>query len=97
MRKIEDFAKNVAKDIHARKLDYEFAEKLPVKEIISHLEEHHFNVLGVVIKDTDGACMWDTKIGWNPTDRDILGEFVDAGKDSNIWLSFTCILLEMYY
>jgi len=67
-----------------RKLDYEFAKKLPTQEIINHLEEHHFNVLGIVIKDTDGACMWDTKIGWNPTDRDILGEFIDAGKDSNI-------------
>ncbi|MBN2154425.1 MAG: hypothetical protein JW776_00090 [Candidatus Lokiarchaeota archaeon] len=67
-----------------RKLDYEFAEQIPVKEIITHLEEHHFNVLGVVIKDTDGACLWNTKIGWNPTNRDILGEFVDAGKDSNI-------------
>jgi hypothetical protein len=67
-----------------RKLDYNFAENLPVKDIIHHLEEHHFNVLGVVIKDTDGACMWDTKIGWNPIDRDVLGEFVDAGKDSNI-------------
>ncbi len=67
-----------------RKLDYEFAEELPVKEIINHLEEHHFNVLGVVIKDTDGACLWETNIGWNPTERDILGEFIDVGKDSNI-------------
>jgi hypothetical protein len=67
-----------------RKLDYNFAEKLPVKQIINHLEKHYFNVLGIVIKDTDGACLWDTKIGWNPTDRDILGEFIDAGKDNNI-------------
>jgi hypothetical protein len=75
-----------------RKLDYEYAEKeLDVNEVMDKLEECHFNVFGLVIKDTDGACMWDTKIGWNPTDRDILGEFCDAGKDRNIkiMLSFT--------
>ena len=75
-----------------RKLDYEFAEKeLNAKEIMDKLEECHFNVLGLVIKDTDGACMWDTKFGWNPIDRDILGEFCDAGKDRNIKImaSFT--------
>lgn len=74
-----------------RKLNYEFAEKLPINEIMDKLEDHHFNVLGVVIKDTDGACMWDTDRGWNPTGRDILGEFVDAGKDRQIKImaSFT--------
>lgn len=59
-----------------RKLDYEFAEnQLDIKKIMDKLEECHFNTLGLVIKDTDGACVWDTKIGWNPTNRDILGEF----------------------
>lgn len=75
-----------------RKLDYEFAEmKLNIKEIINKLEEAHFNTLGIVIKDTDGACTWDTKVGWNPTNRDILGEFCDAGTESNIKInvSFT--------
>lgn len=74
-----------------RKLDYEFTKELPILEIMDRLEEHHFNVLGLVIKDTDGACMWDTKVGWNPTERDILGEFVDAGKDRQIkiMVSFT--------
>jgi hypothetical protein len=75
-----------------RKLDYEFAEKhLDIKGIMDKLENSHFNILGLVIKDTDGACVWDTKIGWNPTNRDILGEFCDAGKDRNIHLlvSFT--------
>ncbi len=75
-----------------RKLDYEYAEKgLNVKEIVEKLIECHFNVLGIVIKDTDGACMWDTKAGWNPTGRDILGEFSDAIKDTNLHLdvSFT--------
>jgi hypothetical protein len=75
-----------------RKLDYEFAEKdLKPKEVIKKLEEYHFNVLGLVIKDTDGACLWDTQKGWNPTGRDLLGEFCDAGKDYNIKImaSFT--------
>jgi hypothetical protein len=75
-----------------RKLDYEFAEKkLNIKEILDKLQEYHFNALGLVIKDTDGACMWDTKIGWNPTNRDILGEFCDEIKDRNmhIIVSFT--------
>ncbi|HUW90173.1 MAG TPA: hypothetical protein VMV43_06585 [Candidatus Nanopelagicaceae bacterium] len=75
-----------------RKLDYEYAEKgLNVKEVMDKIEESHFNVFGLVIKDTDGACMWDTKVGWNPVNRDILGEFCDAGKDRNIRImaSFT--------
>jgi hypothetical protein len=75
-----------------RKLDYEFVEKdLNVVEIMDKLEDNHFNVLGLVIKDTDGACLWGTKIGWNPTNRDLLGEFCDAGEDRNIKImtSFT--------
>ncbi|MFX1569906.1 MAG: hypothetical protein ACFFCV_16250 [Promethearchaeota archaeon] len=75
-----------------RKLDYEFAEKdLNILEIMNKLEEAHFNTLGIVIKDTDGACTWDTKVGWNPTDRDILGEFCDFGKEKDIKInvSFT--------
>ena len=75
-----------------RKLDYEYAErKLNVIEVMDKLENHHINLLGLVIKDTDGACMWDTKAGWNPTNRDILGEFCDAGKDRSIkiMVSFT--------
>jgi len=68
-----------------RKLDYEFAEKkLNVLEVMDKLEECHFNTFGLVIKDTDGACTWDTSAGWNPTNRDLLGEFCDAGKDRNI-------------
>ncbi len=75
-----------------RELDYEFAEKgLNVKEIMNKLDAAHINILGVVIKDTDGACMWNTKAGWNPTGRDILGEFCDAAKDYNLYVmaSFT--------
>ncbi|MFW9939158.1 MAG: hypothetical protein ACFFD5_16045, partial [Candidatus Thorarchaeota archaeon] len=103
--KIEQFKKKFgAKKIYAmglmpvrgpkgfRKLDYEFAEKgLNVKEVMDKLEECHFNVFGLVIKDTDGACLWNTAIGWNPTGRDILGEFYDAAKerDIKIMVSFT--------
>jgi hypothetical protein len=75
-----------------RKLNYEFAEKmLNVNEIMDKLQDNLFNVLGLVIKDTDGACVWDTNAGWNPTNRDLLGEFCDAGKDRNIniLVSFT--------
>jgi hypothetical protein len=75
-----------------RKLDYEFAEKnLNVISIMNKLEECHFNTFGLVIKDTDGACTWETKVGWNPIKRDLLGEFCDAGKDRNIHIlvSFT--------
>ena len=75
-----------------RKLDFEFAEKeLNVKEVMDKLEECHFNVLGLVIKDTDGACLWNTHKGWNPTGRDILGEFCDGGKERGIKImaSFT--------
>ena len=75
-----------------RKLDYEFAKnQLNVKDVMNKLEQNHVNFLGLVIKDTDGACAWNTDIGWNPTHRDILGEFCDAAKDYNIKLivSFT--------
>ncbi|GAB4308391.1 MAG: hypothetical protein Kow0069_06610 [Promethearchaeota archaeon] len=67
-----------------RKLDYEFAadpRRLNVKEIVEKCYDHGFNAIGVVIKDTDGACLWDTQVGWNPTGRDVLGEFVDAAGD----------------
>jgi hypothetical protein len=68
-----------------RKLDYEFAErKLNVREVMDKIESAHFNVFGLVIKDTDGACLWDTDVGWNPTNRDILGEFCDEGKERKI-------------
>ncbi len=75
-----------------RKLDYEFAEKkLNVIGVMNKLEECHFNTFGLVIKDTDGACTWETNTGWNPIKRDLLGEFCDAGKDRNIHImvSFT--------
>ncbi|MFW9948720.1 MAG: hypothetical protein ACFFKA_01175 [Candidatus Thorarchaeota archaeon] len=75
-----------------RKLDYEFAEKyLNPKNVMENLDKCHFNVLGLVIKDTDGACLWGTQRGWNPTGRDLLGEFCDLTNDYNIkiMVSFT--------
>ncbi|TXT56365.1 MAG: hypothetical protein BAJALOKI2v1_570013 [Promethearchaeota archaeon] len=74
-----------------RKLDYEYAKKIQVNEILQKIVQAHFNVLGLVIKDTDGACLWDTHAGWNPTERDILGEFCDAAEDFGIKIivSFT--------
>ncbi|MHA1733360.1 MAG: hypothetical protein ACTSU5_15545 [Promethearchaeota archaeon] len=67
-----------------RKLDYEWASdptKLNIPEIVEKCYDAGFNGIGVVIKDTDGASLWDTEVGWNPTGRDILGEFVDACND----------------
>ena len=75
-----------------RKLDYEFARnQMNVDKIMNKLNEHHINFLGLVVKDTDGACLWDTEYGWNPIQRDILGEFCDAGDEFNIRIivSFT--------
>jgi hypothetical protein len=75
-----------------RKLDYEYAKNdLNVKKILDKLEKSHFNLIALTIKDADGACLWDTKLGWNPTNRDILGEFCDALKDRAMLLavSFT--------
>ena len=79
-----------------RKLDYEFAEKqLDVKEVMNKMEECHFNIFGLVIKDTDGACTWNTDAGWNPTGRDILGEFCDAAIDRNIKIIRIAAILTM--
>ncbi len=76
-----------------RQLDYFFCrDKINVKRIVDKCSDAGFNTIGVVIKDTDGACIWDTKIGWNPTGRDILGEFCDYGQthgDMKVFASFT--------
>ncbi len=58
-----------------RKLDYEFVEKLNPTEIISKVIDHGFNAFGLVVKDTDGATLSKTKVGWNPTGRDLVEEF----------------------
>ncbi|MFX0103568.1 MAG: putative glycoside hydrolase [Candidatus Hodarchaeota archaeon] len=84
------------------RLDYDFASKrsggLDPRAITAKCAEHGINMLGIVVKDTDGACCWDTSIGPNPTGRDILGEFVDAASETNVAenatmkvvVSFTC-------
>ncbi len=75
-----------------RQLDYFFCrDKINVKQIVSKCADTGFNTIGVVIKDTDGACIWDTKVGWNPTGRDILGEFCEYTQHYNmkVFASFT--------
>ncbi len=79
-----------------RELNYHWAEdpnKLVPKKIVEKSYEYGINSIGIVIKDNDGACVWDTDIGWNPTKRDILGEFIDIAKDYNmrVFVSFTAL------
>ncbi|MHA1681600.1 MAG: family 10 glycosylhydrolase [Promethearchaeota archaeon] len=58
-----------------RKLDYEFAKTLDPEEIIKKCVDNNYNGFGLVVKDTDGALMSNTKVGWNPTGRDLTREF----------------------
>jgi hypothetical protein len=77
-----------------RQLDYDYCrDRMNVKEIMDRLQDTHMNALGVVIKDTDGACLWNTKVGWNPTGRDVLGEFMEEGKERGI--EIICSLTSM--
>ena len=76
-----------------RQLDYRFAaEELKPREIIEKCVEHGINAIGIVVKDTDGACMWESELCPNPTKRDILGEFLDEIREHGIAsaVSFTC-------
>src|SRR5271157_5584606 len=74
-----------------RKLDYDFVNKINPKKIVQKCAETGFNSIGIVVKDTDGACIWDTQIGWNPTGRDLTGEFCDYAQQYNLKIaaSFT--------
>lgn len=77
-----------------RQLDYDYCRDIVnVKQMMDKFQECHINTVGVVIKDTDGACLWDTKIGWNPTKRDLLGEFIEEGKERDIQI--ICSLTSM--
>ena len=59
-----------------RKLDYEYAkEQLDPETIIKKCVDNGFNSFGLVVKDTDGATLADTNVGWNPTGRDLVKEF----------------------
>ena len=67
-----------------RKLDYHFVEKLNPAEIITKIVNHGFNAFGLVVKDTDGATLAKTKVGWNPTGRDLVEEFSEICQKRNI-------------
>ena len=75
-----------------RKLDYEYPkDKLNPTEVINKIADCGFNCFALVVKDTDGACLSKTKVGWNPVGRDLVQEFQDECKRHNLkfFLSFT--------
>jgi hypothetical protein len=74
-----------------RKLDYDFASTLDPKQIIDKIQESGFNAFALVVKDTDGACLANTSLSWNPTGRDLTAEFSDLCQKRNMifMLSFT--------
>ena len=79
-----------------RELDFDYCrdpQKMNVKKMMDRFQDTHINAVGVVIKDTEGACLWETKIGWNPTGRDVLGEFMEEGKERGIQIM--CSLTSM--
>ncbi|MBN2149808.1 MAG: hypothetical protein JW839_00050 [Candidatus Lokiarchaeota archaeon] len=61
-----------------RKLDYDFAKTLDADAIIKKCRDNGFNAFGLVVKDTDGATLSDTKVGWNPTGVDSARRFEEA-------------------
>lgn len=67
-----------------RKLDYEFAKAIDPREIIDKCVENGFNAFGLVVKDTDGALLSDTKVGWNPTGRDLVKEFEELCQEHDL-------------
>lgn len=60
-----------------RKLDYDFPNQINPKEIIDKIVENGFNSFGFVVKDTDGATIAKTPHSWNPSGRDLCGEFAE--------------------
>lgn len=75
-----------------RKLDYEFAKSLDAGTIVKKVADHGFNGFGLVVKDTDGALLSKTKVGWNPTGRDLVQEFQELCQRHGLIyiLSVTC-------
>ncbi|MHA1821441.1 MAG: family 10 glycosylhydrolase [Promethearchaeota archaeon] len=61
-----------------RELDYDFANKIDPEAIIKKIKENGFNAFGLVVKDTDGATLADVPSAWNPTGRDLCGEFSEV-------------------
>ncbi len=66
-----------------RKLDYEYARTLDAEFIIRKLVDHGFDGFGLVAKDTDGALVSNTNVGWNPTGRDLVKEFEELCQKYN--------------
>ncbi|MHA1849288.1 MAG: hypothetical protein ACTSYS_09940 [Promethearchaeota archaeon] len=58
-----------------RKLDYDYVKQIDPEAIIKKCVDNGFNAFGLVVKDTDGALLSKTKVGWNPTGRDLAREF----------------------
>jgi len=67
-----------------RKLDYDFANQIDPTEIMDKIEENGFNSFALVVKDTDGATLADTPHSWNPTGRDLCGEFAELCEERDI-------------
>jgi hypothetical protein len=61
-----------------RKLDYDFAKNLDADAIIKKCRDGGFNAFGLVVKDTDGATLSNTKVGWNPNNVDSAKLFEEA-------------------
>lgn len=69
-----------------RKLDYEYcANELDPEAIMKKVAENGFNAFGLVVKDTDGATISNTKVGWNPTGRDLVKEFEELCQKYDIY------------
>ncbi len=60
-----------------RELDYDFPNQIDPKKIMDKIQENGFNAFALVVKDTDGATIADTPSSWNPSGRDLCGEFSD--------------------
>ena len=75
-----------------RKLDYDYPkDQLKPAEVIAKLADCGFNCFALVVKDTDGACLSKTKVGWNPVGRDLVQEFQEECEKHKMkyFLSFT--------
>ncbi|MHA1370708.1 MAG: family 10 glycosylhydrolase [Promethearchaeota archaeon] len=67
-----------------RKLDYDFTLQINPDAMIKKIMDCGFNAFALVVKDTDGALISKTKVGWNPTGRDLVAEFSEVCEKNNI-------------
>ncbi|HME52633.1 MAG TPA: alpha-L-fucosidase [Candidatus Lokiarchaeia archaeon] len=72
-----------------RKLTYEFAKTLDADAIAKKCADHGLNGFGLVVKDTDGATVWKTEAGWNPTGIDMVQDFQDACQRYNLFFTLS--------